>query len=408
MECSLTNEFIISIIKIVEQNIRRKLNGSEENDVIQLIKNIPPGSISGFSQNKLKRVIIDTIIENLNLVFCEKENIDVHEILKNTINDKKIIDSNVRKEEKGYITISKVDSFFGIRDIDELVKSLNQPGTTVNKVNLILDSRYRFLDNDGTDYFGWGCINNYIRSQGTVNFTGEIKDIIRIRMSNFIFPSITRCDIFKYNRVSLLINEFESQSCIGHENRRFHFMTQPNILDSGMIEMDVRTLGDEYHFNESIISLDTLTVSFGNPLEKIKFDKDRLDGIFTVQGNLLLIQFSEKHNLKSGDYVYTSNYNIVNSILKKKYNDLIDIINNTNGLQCYINDDLSIFLYYPEYRHTGDDNTDPVTFIGDNNTSKNKLIFIDTPYDFHPITTKYNIYFGSKRLFLMMQIEYLL
>jgi len=408
MECSFNNEFILSVIKIIEEYIRRKLTDSEETEVIKLIKNIPAGYISGLSHNKLKRIIIDTVIEDLNLKFCEKENIDIHEMLKNTINNKKMSDSDVRKEEKGHVTISKVDSFFGIRDIDELVKSLNQPGTTVNKMNLILDSRYRFLDNDGTEYFKWGCINNYIRSQGTVNFMGEVKDIIRIHLSNFIFPSIKNEDLFKYNRISVLINEFESQSFIAHEDRRFHFMAQPNPLDTGEIEMDVRTLGDEYHFNESIISLDTLTISFANPLEKIKFDKDRLDGIFTTLGNLLLIQFEENHNLDSGDYIYVSNYTINNAILKKKYNVLINMINNTKGLQCYVNDEKSIYLYYTEYKHSKDDDIYPVSFITQNNTSNHKLIFIDNPFDFNKSNTKYNIYFGSKRIFLMMQIEYLL
>lgn len=408
MNCYLSNNFILSVIKIVEEYIRRKLSDEEETEVIKLIKNIPAGYISGLPKDKLKHIIIDTIIEDLNLKFCEKENVDVHEMLKNTIQDKKITDKVVREEETGQIIVSKVDSFFGIRDIDELVKSLNQPGTTVNKMNLILDSRYRFLCNDGTEFFKWGCINNYIRSQGTVNFMGEVRDIIRLHLSNFIFPSIKNVNVFKYNRVSILVNEFESQSFIAHEDRRFHFMAQPNLLDSGEIEMDVRTLGDEYHFNESIISLDTLTVTFGNPLEKIKFDKDRLDGIFQVIGNLLLIQFDENHNLKSGDYVYISNYNIEDPVLNKKYAELINTLNNDNGLQCYVNSDTSIYLYYLTYNHSTDDDIDPVLFIAQNNIAKNKLIFIDDPLDFSIVNTKYNVYFGSKRLFLMLQIEYLL
>jgi hypothetical protein len=410
MECSLTPDFIISIIKIVEQYIRRKLTDIEENNVINLIKNIPPGYLSGLPHDKLKVIIIDTVIEDLNLKFCEMENIDVHEILKQTISKKNISDNLVRKEENGQVIISKIDSFFGIRDITELIKTINEPGVTVNKVYLLLDSRYRFLENDGTDYFKWGCISNYVRSQGTVNFIGDLKDIIGIHMSNFTFPSIKDEDVFKYNRVSILVSEFESQSFIGHEDRRFHFMAQPIELDTGHVEMDTRTLGrSEYHFNDSIVSLDTITISFGNPLERIKFDKDRLDGCFCINGNLLLIQFDENHNLKSGDYVYTEHYKInKNSTLEKKYINLINIINNTRGLQCYVNDSTSIYLYYQQYKHSDDDDVDPATFILHNNTIKNKLIFIDDPIDFDIVdTVRYNVFFGSKRLFLSLQVDFL-
>ena len=375
-----SNQFYIEIIKDVEKYINRTLNDNEEDDIIKFVKNKYSLLKShNIEKNKLKMIIIETILEDLKIKHCS-ENIDIHEILKKTISNDNLSESNninINKNIKYNNNGININSIFGFNSIISLFNDYSKLVNVSEKKSevhtyIILDSKYRFLDNDGSEYYKWGCINNYIRSKGTANHIGDIKDIKSIELSKFTLPDIKNINIFKYNRVSILIRELESQSFIGHEGRRFHFIAEPEYKNN-KIEIEPHYFHNGvYEFDKPITNLDTITISLGNPLENIKFDKDRLDGKFIInnENDLILIKFNESHNINTGDYVYIKNFKQKNKIKNNNLNtvceNLINKINTKNGLQCYVSSDNTIYLFKSEYYYDINNSIDYSNYIIDN------------------------------------------
>lgn len=388
-----STDFIILVINIIEKKINRKINDDEENNILKLIKNIPTSYLTGITNKQLTKLIIDTVIEDMNLKNCEKNNIDIHEMLKEHISDIKS-NSIIKKEENGSISSVSVESLFGVYNFPELIQSLKEPSTRVHEVYLLLDSKYRIIPTDN-GYYQWGCIDNYTSRQGTLNYNGPVTDIVSMQICTFMLPDGMDDEVFKYNRISVLIKEFESQAFIAHEERRFHFMAEPRVLKNNRIEADTRNFHKgEYRFNEAITSLDTITLSFGNPIEPLIFDKDRLNGLITCDRNLLVIQFDEEHKIKSGSYIMSN------------------LINNKKNVQCLIRDSKSIYIYYPtkKYNITDED----LSFIEHSNSEKNKLMFKDdnlcnkdNNQQFLFKNCQDIIFFESKRIFITLELRFL-
>ena len=430
MDYISTPAFIIPIIKKVEEYINRSLTDKEENDSIKLIKNTNFDNISNISKQKISRLLIDTIIEDINYKHCS-ENVNIHELLLSEINETennldsqyKNVAKKIGNDAENECNGLNIKSIFGIDDMFKLSKFITEIGN-INKPKenkehmayLFLDSKYRFLEKDSTECYKWGCVNSFISSQGTVNHNNLIKNIKSIEMTKFILPNSLNKSIFKYDRITTLIHEFESQSFIGHENRRFHFISQPEIVND-KIEIDPHYFhGGVFEFKDPITILDTITISFGNPLEKIKFDKDRLFGVINIEKNnvennvenndkcKIVIIFDEPHNLDNGDYIYIDTFDqyIKNKDLKNNYDyiNFVNVINNSTGLQCYVKDSCSIYVFNPDYKYipnkTGWSIEDDTNLIHINNCIS----------DLMDLNCKYNIFFGSKRLFITLSITY--
>ena len=329
-------QFTINIIKLIEDSIRRKLNNSEENIVIKYVKNI---SENVFKQNSLETIINhikNLVISDISKELANKNDVNIHGLLTSRI------DPNT--EHKTSINNNNIDikSAFGYCDLDELLKKIHKPITLYNAY-LLLDSRYRNLDNDGLDYFSWTHINNFLRNQGTINSIGDIKDIKSISISPYRIP-YHESAITPYNRITLNINEFFVQSVVAHEKRTFHFTGVPSIddtLNPKWIDINTTEFNKgKMKFNKHITTLDTITLSFGTPLEKINFDKDRLNGVFTY-GSPTIITFDEAHNLKDNDIIYISTFTTLNT---QANSILINDFNNTTGIKCSIISNLSISI----------------------------------------------------------------
>jgi hypothetical protein len=175
----------------------------------------------------------------------------------------------------------------------------------------MLDTRYRTLDNDGTTFFQWVFNNNEITLQGTVNAVGNIKDIIAIRIFPIKLPYNSNIDN-DYNRVSILIQEMSAQSFIAQENRRFHFIFSTTI-DDRWINLEPESFNDGYfRFRTPITRLDTLTLSFGSPLERVTFDTDRMLANVTGYSTITTFLTTSPHNLETGDLIYVTNFRTAN------------------------------------------------------------------------------------------------
>jgi hypothetical protein len=304
--------FLMGVVQKVTKAIGRSLTDTEETNVLDyVIKNIPNQYFNDRTKREIGNKVSQAAIKTLRLG-VEHSFVDTHEMLKRSLNNMPLEEQNAIKKDEADSVEVIVDNILGVRDIPTLVKQLNQPKSSVNTAYLLLDTRYRSLENDGTAYFTWGHINSIARGQGTVNSIGNIRDIISIKLMRFRLPNTPSTNT-AYKRVSVLISELSPQSTIAHEDTRYHFMGKVDVESASVIEVDPDKFSKaEYNFNKPITSLNTLTLSLRSPLEPIVLDPDRLTATVTAYASPTTIVFDTNHNLVTGDVIYIENFTTVN------------------------------------------------------------------------------------------------
>lgn len=331
-------EFITRLLQNIRIKMGRQLVKTEMSYVINTLKNINPVIFKNKPVENIIKVLTESITEQIVKNPCKNnDDINIHEMLKSQIGVATDVDFNTDiKVEKDYTEqiVSaftnqvEVVSLLGNKTILDLQRIIN-PGLVSRRASILLDTRYRILDGDGTTSFQWNFINNEIASQGTVNAIGNIRDIIAIRVFPIRIPYNSNADN-EYNRISLFIQEFSAQSFIAHENRRFHFMFRPVVFDR-WISLETADFNDGYYrFRNPITRIETLTLTFGSPLEQITFDTDRMNAYILDAGYSTITTFNtvSPHNLETGDTVIISNFSTLNNSTD---NVFVSAINRTNG-----------------------------------------------------------------------------
>lgn len=320
--------FVITIVRGVEKEINRNVNELEENKIVSYIRDMSYTFFTGVPVHQISKILTETIVEELHLDNCRDNRVDIHEMMKQNIGETLSLEPTKRDMEKIQEESVKVNigSIFGLDDMATVVKKINEPISSVNTAYFLLDSRYRILGTDGTKTIKWGHINSLVRAQGTYNSVGNIRDIISVKLMKFRLPNVSSV-ITAYGRISTLIHELCPQSFVAHEERRFHFMGDTTIKGN-WVEVDPDDFCDgEYKFNKPITHLDSITLSFGSPLEPITLQRDRLLGTF-VYANPTVINFPEPHNLLTGDIVYATTFTTKNV---NSDDVVISQINNDSG-----------------------------------------------------------------------------
>ena len=360
-----TYKFAIKIMNRIGNKINRDITDTEEDKILKLINFIGNNKIKLHEQNiDIFEYTQNQIMKN---IFYEADSVDVHDLLKLNLIDNHEVE--VDNSDKVDVNLS---SIFGYSNISTLVKKVNEPMGSINSAYLLLDTRYRSLGNDGTLFFKWHHINNIFTSQGSVNTLGNIRDIISMTIMPYRIPLVDTA-ITPYNRISMLVDEFSSQAYIAHENKRVHFMCNVDRQVGNWIDICSDDFSNgTFKFNKPITHIESITIRFGSPLESIIFDKDRLNGTF-VFGNPTRINFNENHNLATNDIVYITDFNANNSPTE------ISAINDTTGNAVTVINPTSITL-----------DIDTTGIVGANIVDTNKLV-----------------YFGSKRIFISLELTYL-
>ncbi len=328
--------FILNLLAKIKTNLGRRLREPEKKYVIELLKNVDPVIFVGKNTQTILKVLSDRISEDIVKNPCADDDVDIHEMLKeqigvsaeNTISESQST-SNVdftNQVTSIFANQIEVTSLLGSKSIADLQRVIN-PSLVKTTVSIMLDTRYRILDNDGTTYFKWVFNNNEITSQGTVNAIGNIRDITAIRIFPIKMPYNSNADN-DYSRVTILIQEISAQSFISHENRRFHFIFGTSV-DDRWINLEPESFNDGYfRFRTPITRLDTVTLSFGSPLESIVFDTDRMLASITSYSTVTTFTTTSPHNIETGDRVYVTNFTTANSNTDAV---MVTAINKTNG-----------------------------------------------------------------------------
>jgi hypothetical protein len=408
-------EFIQQISTRVEKEINRQLRTQEKAEIVSFVRKIDPELFRQESKGRTIDLMIETLVKEFAQSTCGSDDpIDTHSILadmigissesstthgiydapghnapKQVIQQRPLSDRITQAADvnSAQSSVSNIASLFGLKNATEAVRKLN-PKSMLRKNYILLDSRYRILNtspSEGITKFTWAyTLGSQQTEQGTVNLIGNVRDIIGFRVYACRIPYTASADN-SYARISMLIHDFDSQAFIAHENRKFHFMFKSSI-DSDFIELDTDKQNDGYFwFERPVTAATNLSISFGSPLEQIVFDNDR-DIVAVVDyfgiAPLTQITTTEPHNLNNGDRVYFDRFNIgsINPLLKEQTDINNAIKENMNKSAGFL-----------------------ITVINDTNFS----IDYDTSLIQNPLADPFDVYYGSKRFFIPLEITYI-
>lgn len=324
--------------KITEQ-LGRKLLEQETVYIRHMIEKLDMKQFTNWDTETVTRVVSQALVKKLNNLYHNsklkdqpiynqgilKKDYDMHEYMKSEIGyrpDEEVIANS------GSVAIQlAIDKVFGMVEPRELQLAFN-PETLYQKHYIVLDSRYRLLTTNGTSVFRWQYIDNVNSRQGTVNTVGTIRNLVGMKLYQPVFPNKSLNSMTQ--RLSILIEEFAAQSFIASAERRYHFITRTTPTSNGKyVECQTEDFNDGvYKFHTPVTTFDTLTVTFGDPLDIISLSYDRANVTFSY-GLTTTVTCPIAHNLASGDRVFLSDFTTDAPAVDKIY---IDAVNDKFGL----------------------------------------------------------------------------
>jgi hypothetical protein len=462
-------KFVSTLITITQKKLRRQIYKNEITKIIEILKGVKPSFFEGGKLNQKIDILSNHITKELSKNSCEEDLIDVKEFLKTQMDSEgKNGSSNVFRQPiqntlditttidiTDQITTSftnQVDvvSLLGKKNFDDFKSLFSFGGENTEYNYLILDSRYRSLSNDGINNISWNVINNEITSQGSVNYLGDIVNIVAIRFYPFRIPYVDSA-VKPYDRITLEITELSAQSYIAHENKRFHAIFDSTI-GNRWIDLDPQNYNDGYfRFRIPVKKLDNITIRFGSPLEPITLDRDRVIAEITSYDTTTTFTTLEDHKLEIGDLVYISNFTTYNPTTDSV---LINNINQQYGVLVATTPTTTTFTIEIDSSSIREEGTGTIDIangtkiVTENTASTAFLTFFnvgdyieidDVQYEIASIESntqltlvndyapddgldrtnisyfrnniieslRPNLYFGAKRIFIPLEIEYL-
>jgi len=209
---------------------------------------------------------------------------DINDVFKNMMNietDKTYVSYDDNQDNQPDVQYENVEinSVLGVNDISTL-KFMFNPSSLYEHYYVVLDTDYRAKDYDNSttiNKFRWYYAETQNLRTGFANSVGKVHDIIGIRMYQPRVHYLTAMDN-SAKRISLLIEEFSHQAFIGENGRRFHFLFRPVLSPIELVptETQIELTTEDYndgifHFRNPITTIDTLTISFGDPLTLLNF-----------------------------------------------------------------------------------------------------------------------------------------
>lgn len=320
---------IVHIFESIEKNVNKKLNDGVMLKIINTAKKTSRERIERHGKHTIMNEIIQHISADIEL---RSESTDIHEILKKVI-------------------ISKDVNFLG----DDIKHELEPVSSEMKNAYIYLDTHHRSLINDDLSEFVWVFSRSY-NEQGGINVYDTLRNITEMEIYPFQIPKgkfdavidLTGknrlLELEQYNKITMRIREFDTQSIITQENWSFLFefdIEEITIGNSDFYKLtpfaNTRAI---YKFALPVTELSTLTLLFGNPLHKILFDPDRITfatgstsggGASVITLNAVALGFSAVHNINVGDIVYFTEFSTVEGVPPSSDIVLIQFMNRIEG-----------------------------------------------------------------------------
>jgi len=384
---NLSNDEIQYIIEFIEENARSLLayNTTVKNAQIDAARTI----IREWSASDNQYVApLATDYEDQEPSDAERsdDEIDIHTNLKEFIysGDAANRAAMIRPEQE-YVKQSTVSvdflSSLGIGNLLELVSAVNPRALTRHFPQLVLDTRNRSLVDSTPGQrtsLSWSRNTSGGYERGALNSLKPVRNIVQIECATIYMPNINDVAFNEYRQISMLIQEFSDQSSILSDSVRFHFLfdaeTISNDVGSERLKLTSPYRQTSYvGFDPPLTSIDTLTITFGSPAERLTLGYDRDSNPVSVSSsNPVVFTCSINHNLRAGDLVYLEGFTTDNPSTDS-YN--ISIANRTSG-------------------HVIQNPTN-TTF---------EIAILDTTGMVNPIVT--SIIFGPQRFFIPFKLRY--
>jgi hypothetical protein len=251
---------------------------------------------------------------------------------------------------------------------------------------IVIDSRYRNLANPDMTKVDFSLImNTKIRGDhGGIIVGNTLQDIVEIEIYPFTMPYKPVYATF-YNKITLTVNEWTSNSFEAYEGGQFHFEFDIDSIDNNLIYL--RPINNKYTFSIPMNKIDSFSLSFGAVYPKITFDPDRMyTSSISFTDPLGIFSFSEPHNLVTGDLVYITGFTTPDPSLDV---DMISTVNRAEGHVIVKKNNYSFII-----------NVDLTAVRHEIPTGSNIY-----PIDVFPQLVL--VYFASKRIQIQMRLSYL-
>lgn len=331
--------FVTALTKSVRSKLGRNLTKIEKQKVIDFTKNsINSDVFIGREYSVIVEALSDQVAEIISKMSCKSnfENVDIREYQKSLIGTQDSrnfyedlrgpsLDTQIINTFSSSSQVS-VSSLLGLNNFDDIKKHIN-PTSAKKYVYIHLDTLNRVNISGDSTIFRWNAVSSDNISQGSFNITEDVQNITSIKFYPIRIPYLVDADN-SFKRITVLIEEMNAQSFIGLNGRRFHAVFKP-VVDDRWINLCPENFNDGiYRFAKPISRLDNITLSFGTPIDRLRFDTDSGVATVTSYGPTTLFTFTSAHNLETGDIVIIRSFTSINPIFDSI---VISNVNNSVG-----------------------------------------------------------------------------
>lgn len=227
-------------------------------------------------------------------------------------NNEANIEAKPESKDSSHKKLVQIKKFFGLMDKWYIQRQIN-PKAQYQYAYILLDTNNTAPELSSDTKFGWKVINYTSQQTGTVNVVNNIRDLVGMRIFPVTMRLITPVGetgknyvnnvVNINNNFTILIHEFQAQSFVGREGRKFHFALFPALMNiqyptkgPGFTPanpyFEFTTSGKAngwFWFRKPITEFHTMTISIGNPFDLVKLSSNTRTLI-----PLQLIYLSEK------------------------------------------------------------------------------------------------------------------
>jgi hypothetical protein len=314
-------KFIEALYKGISVSLKRPLSNGEKKYLQDFLRQEIPMQYRDKKPQDILGIYVRMLTDKFKQNLCTYDRIDTHELNKSQIGlQAEVSASDFGNKAAQIFTSQAVDvqnavsisNFLGASNVENLISRIS-PSASIKQEYITLDTRYRSLDNDGTLFYKWNAVYDNSDIQGGFNINQRVRDVVAIKCYPIKMPYVSTADN-DYGRITLLFQEFQSQSFVAHENTKYHFVFASDVQDR-WIHLRSHNYNDGvFRFATPLTQLSSLTVSLASPLQPIIFDADRQQ--MTVSdyntNQKTYFQSTSPHNLETGDLVYISGFNTTN------------------------------------------------------------------------------------------------
>lgn len=224
-----------------------------------------------------------------------------------------IYDTEEQKPAKDTNVIEAEVNTIVTKEQKDMLLTFN-PSSAYKRKFIVLDSINQSDLLNGSGKISWDVIPSRDFFQGCVNTTRQLRNIVGIRMISARWEKIPELHYMSDDiaRWTILIDELITQSTLGFEGRKYHFMTTVGAkaaLDSTgtyrYYDFTLHNFNNGYFwFRRPITLLNKITLSFGCPWYVFKMKSNKMTGIGTINGALrLLVSFPSGANFANSNAV---------------------------------------------------------------------------------------------------------